>query len=186
MVSIKKRGQAALEFLTTYGWAFLVILVMISALGYFGILNPDRFLPERCNVGPEFACVEYAVFATPGSTSSDNANLLVILTNNIGQTLENMTINQYQVRNLRGDFSLAGDECNVTRDLAGSQDIELANTTIRAGENIYVKCNFRDAVVDQFGAVGSKVRIDLDIQYNALGAALPRPLATQVYATLQE
>jgi hypothetical protein len=35
----KKNVQEALDFLTTYGWAFLVILVMIGALAGFGILD---------------------------------------------------------------------------------------------------------------------------------------------------
>ena len=37
-----RKAQAALEFLTTYGWAFIVILIMIGALAYFGVLNPSR------------------------------------------------------------------------------------------------------------------------------------------------
>lgn len=44
---MKKKAQSALEFLTTYGWAFLVILIMIGALAYFGVLDPNRFLPEE-------------------------------------------------------------------------------------------------------------------------------------------
>ena len=44
----RKKGQAAMEFLMTYGWAILVVLVAIGALAYFGVLSPDRFLPERC------------------------------------------------------------------------------------------------------------------------------------------
>jgi hypothetical protein len=51
-----KRGQAALEFLTTYGWAFLVILVMIAALSYFGVLNPENYIPDSCNFGGLFSC----------------------------------------------------------------------------------------------------------------------------------
>ena len=31
------RAQAALEFLMTYGWAILVVLVSIGALAYFGV-----------------------------------------------------------------------------------------------------------------------------------------------------
>ncbi|MFC2016699.1 hypothetical protein ACFLUF_03190 [Chloroflexota bacterium] len=52
---IKNKAQAALEFLTTYGWALVVILVMIGALAHFGILSPSKFLPERCNFGVEIA-----------------------------------------------------------------------------------------------------------------------------------
>jgi hypothetical protein len=59
-----KRGQAALEFLTTYGWALLIILVMLGAIAYFGILNPSRFLPERCSTSPELSCVDYKIDST--------------------------------------------------------------------------------------------------------------------------
>ena len=58
------KGQAALEFLTTYGWAFLVILIMIGTLAYFGILSPGKALPNRCNIGSEFQCQDYQISAT--------------------------------------------------------------------------------------------------------------------------
>lgn len=41
-----KKSQAALEFLFTYGWAILVILVAIGALAYFGVLSPCKVYPE--------------------------------------------------------------------------------------------------------------------------------------------
>ncbi len=56
-----KKGQGALEFLMTYGWAFLVILIMIGALAYFGILDPTKFLPDRCSFGSEVTCRDTAV-----------------------------------------------------------------------------------------------------------------------------
>ena len=61
MFRIFKKSQAALEFLTTYGWAFLVILIMIGALAYFGILNPSKILPNRCSFGVEFQCLDYQI-----------------------------------------------------------------------------------------------------------------------------
>jgi len=64
MVLMPRKSQAALEFLTTYGWAFLVILIMIGALAYFGILNPTKVLPNRCNFGAEFQCVDYQMNAS--------------------------------------------------------------------------------------------------------------------------
>ena len=62
--SIYKKSQAALEFLTTYGWAFLVIWIMIGTLAYLGILSPGKILPNRCNFGSEFQCVDYQISAT--------------------------------------------------------------------------------------------------------------------------
>lgn len=36
----RMKGQAAMEFLMTYGWAILVVLACIGALTYFGVLKP--------------------------------------------------------------------------------------------------------------------------------------------------
>src|SRR3989338_1392836 len=58
------KSQAALEFLTTYGWAFLVVIIMIGTLAYFGVLNPGKILPNRCSFGAEFQCIDYQISAT--------------------------------------------------------------------------------------------------------------------------
>jgi hypothetical protein len=79
--NMNKRAQAALEFLTTYGWAFLVILIIIAAIAYFGILNPSKILPNRCNFGSEVQCLEYQISAT-GNTFK------LRLKNGIGESID--------------------------------------------------------------------------------------------------
>jgi hypothetical protein len=37
---MNKKGQSALEYLMTYGWALVVIVIVIAALFAFGIFNP--------------------------------------------------------------------------------------------------------------------------------------------------
>ena len=64
----RKKGQAALEFLMTYGWAILVVLAAIGALAYFGVLSPDRFLPEKCTLPSGIACLDFNWHATDGFT----------------------------------------------------------------------------------------------------------------------
>ena len=57
MTRASRSGQAALEFLITYGWAILAVLVAIGAITYF----TDGFgawAPDLCTVDPPFACVE--------------------------------------------------------------------------------------------------------------------------------
>lgn len=82
-----KKSQAALEFLTTYGWAFLVILIMIGTLAYFGILSPSRILPNRCNFGPEFQCSDYRIAAT--AIAPDPANSFRLkLKNGVGEAVD--------------------------------------------------------------------------------------------------
>ena len=38
-----KKSQAAMDFLMTYGWAILIVLIAIGALAYFGVLSPEKF-----------------------------------------------------------------------------------------------------------------------------------------------
>ena len=53
------RAQAAMEFLMTYGWAVLVVMAAIAALAYFGVLSPDRFLPEKCTLPAGVTCTNF-------------------------------------------------------------------------------------------------------------------------------
>ena len=52
-----KKAQAAMEFLMTYGWAILVVLAAIAALAYFGVLSPEKLLPEKCTLEPGITCL---------------------------------------------------------------------------------------------------------------------------------
>jgi len=53
----KKRGQFALEFLMTYGWAILVVLIAVSALAYMGVFNPSKTTSNRCISQTGIACI---------------------------------------------------------------------------------------------------------------------------------
>ncbi len=77
-----RRGQAALEFLTTYGWAFLVVLVMIGALAYFGVISPNKFLPERCNFQQEFFCKDFMI---------DTDETRFVLMNQLGSAVDTLS-----------------------------------------------------------------------------------------------
>ena|SRR3989338_3493350 len=80
---IKKKSQAALEFIMTYGWAILVVLVAIGALAYFGVLNPGNFLPSKCTLQPGIACVDHKVTPT---------TVTVYLRNSIGWDISGITV----------------------------------------------------------------------------------------------
>ncbi len=52
---VAKKQQSAIEFLTTYGWAILVIAIMISFL-YFFVLAPPNVVPTQCTTSSELHC----------------------------------------------------------------------------------------------------------------------------------
>lgn len=73
-----RHGQAAMEFLATYGWALLIILVAIGALTYMGIIDVSKTRPESCLLDQGFSCDNFAV-------QEGNATLRV--QNNFGREL---------------------------------------------------------------------------------------------------
>ena len=64
-ISKLKKGQAALEFLMTYGWAILVVMIVIGALAYFGVLNPTIMLPEKCTLQMGLYCKDHLISIAP-------------------------------------------------------------------------------------------------------------------------
>ena len=156
-----KKGQAALEFLTTYGWAFLVILVMIGALGYFGVLSPGNFLPQRCSVGPEFTCDDYQAIS-----NGTYANVSTILKNNLGEA---MTVSSTDFTATSGALPLS---CTVSP------------TTVSAGGQLTVTCSNATGATS-VPPIGDKVKFLIQGKYTPVGKTFDKPITAEIYATLQ-
>jgi len=82
---MNRRAQAALEFLMTYGWAILVVLIVIGALSYFGVLNPTILLPEKCTLQMGMYCKNHVIF--------DDNRIYFELENGMGKGLILTSIN---------------------------------------------------------------------------------------------
>ncbi|MBU0667339.1 MAG: hypothetical protein KKC26_08305 [Nanoarchaeota archaeon] len=78
---IAKKAQAAMEFLMTYGWAILIVMIAIVALAYFGVLDSADFLPERCLFPAGMDCVGYA------SADAMTETVKFVLQNNQGSDI---------------------------------------------------------------------------------------------------
>ena len=83
-----KKAQAAMEFLMTYGWAILVVLVAIGALAYFGVLNPSRFLPNSCTLTPGLSCTDFNAAVSGNSTT-----VTLIVRNGMGESIDLSSLN---------------------------------------------------------------------------------------------
>ncbi len=74
-----KKGQAALEYLMTYGWALVVIVIVIAALFAFGIFNPPA--AATCRGLDKLAYSDHAI-------SADANAIEVRIGNGAGSTIQ--------------------------------------------------------------------------------------------------
>ena len=105
-----KRGQAALEFLMTYSWAILVVIIVIGALAYFGVLNPSNLIPSTCTVSAGLSCDDYVL--------TEDGDASINLVNGLGRPIY---VTEYEVRNIN-DQSCAGDPGEWSTPTMGSPD----------------------------------------------------------------
>ena|SRR3989338_9098585 len=140
-----KKAQAAMEFLMTYGWAILVVLVVVGALAYFGVLNPSNLVPERCVLTAPLDCRAASALSTG---AADNVQLSV---RNIGS--RDITVKSLAVT---GDASvLPAGGCTKA---AGDQPLI-------AGGQITLNANVGGASCVFVKAAGAKVKLNTVITY---------------------
>ncbi len=54
--------QSAIEYLTTYGWAIMIMAVVLSALYFLGLFNPGTFAGQECLLPAGFSCTNIYLF----------------------------------------------------------------------------------------------------------------------------
>lgn len=77
-----KKGQAALEFLMTYGWAILAAIIVIGSLGSYFYFNQE---------GSSSLFVNAPFYGVAASATENTVNLEIA--NKGGETLSSVTIN---------------------------------------------------------------------------------------------
>src|SRR3989338_9454904 len=135
---IMKKSQAAMEFLMTYGWAILVVLVAIGALAYFGVLSPDRFLPYRCILPSGIACLDHEVRDVFGP---GNGEVYVVIKNSLGYDIKIVYLRASKCTSSTSEEIIKnGDQarltatgCTVTSGEKYSGDINITYTNADTG-----------------------------------------------------
>ena len=91
-----KKAQAAMEYLMVFGFGIAAVLIVVGTLAFFGVINPSKFMPERCVIGAGFRCVDFFIRGT---------TLMMKVENTLPKDL---TIKRLELVS----SSLAGGRCN--------------------------------------------------------------------------
>ena len=156
------KSQAALELLTTYGWAFLVIILLIGTLAYFGILNPSKILPGRCNFGAEFQCLDYQIVETG---AAPNPQIKLKMRNALGEPIDVTS------------FTITKDD--------GTTIACTPNSTVSSWPSGAVKDLGWTSCASTSWVAGEKSKVLITLRYNtvASGSSYGKDVKGEIYST---
>ena len=126
------KAQASMEYLMTYGWAILVILIILGGLAYFGVLNPQKLLPERCELQLGLRCKDYRVSAASNSISlavenGRGTDIMLVdvgaFSQELGVKCQNTTLLNMQTGNKFGMFLQNGASVSVIIPCQGADPL---------------------------------------------------------------
>ncbi|MEK6847353.1 MAG: hypothetical protein AABY16_04250 [Nanoarchaeota archaeon] len=152
----QKRGQAAMEFLMTYGWAILAAIVAIGVLAYFGVFSPGKLAGSSAIVNNPF-------YANSWQVTTANVNLE--MTNNGGDTLVVSLIT------VTGTGASASDDCTTG----------VISTTVNPG----VQQLFAVACTGATMAAGESYAGNIQITYTKSGSTLTQTSTGTIRSTVQ-
>ena len=114
-----KKSQSAIEFLTTYAWAFIILSVAIGSLYSFGILDFSKYLPQKCVFPSQFKCIDFSL---------DASEVKIKLVNNLG---EDIKVTETQIANAENTLDCTPP--SVPFDWTHSKDIDIEFSSCSGG-----------------------------------------------------
>jgi len=114
-----KRGQAALEYLTTYGWVLVIIVIVAAALYALGLLNPATYQPHTCTGFSSLTYTDHVI--------NSSGAMKLVLKNGVGKTITSANISSVKIDGTEKLSShtevtswAAGGEKTLSATLSGS------------------------------------------------------------------
>lgn len=146
-----------MEFLMTYGWAILAVMVMIGALAYFGVISPGRFQGDKCLFQAGMTCTDYSMVRATDNT----VNLNLVFENDIGQSINTIS-------GRAGN----GGACTTT---AG---------TVSPDNTFTLTCNGVPVGTGR-GTSGSTTKVNVTVIYRVVGGTYDRQATGDITAKVQ-
>ena len=162
-----RKAQAALEYIVTYGCGFLVIIVVVGGLAYFGLLSPTRYIPAKCDFGPQLECVDYKLERP--SAGAPSGRVYLRFRNSFGAD-----INIEGIGTPDGKIQLAenGNICNRP-------------CTIKKGDAPTTDFIFVNNNPDINLTQGDRITIPLVIMFNRTKGGPAHNITGEIFATVQ-
>ncbi|MDD5182461.1 MAG: hypothetical protein PHC66_04845 [Candidatus Nanoarchaeia archaeon] len=135
-----KKAQSALEYLLTYGWAILIVIIVGASLYALGVFNPGTFTGKRVTGFTQFQVIDHKL--------DDNGEMTLMIGNRLGKAVEvgNVSFEYkndvcYNATYASSHFTLGPNtELSITEDCTA----EWGNLDLRSSYSIIVDIEFDD------------------------------------------
>lgn len=145
-----KKGQAAIEFLMTYGWMLLVVLIVGALI--FSFVDFGSLLPSKLDLSNSFKGDAQRIVATAGSTT-DNLQFVVKF---VGSSANQVSMGGGQ-QNIALD-AIGGKNCTLER--INTNDAEYNDSGVTTPVTFI---NGQEAVVTFSCDVGGSALVEGDV-----------------------
>lgn len=163
---MNKRAQASVEFFSTYGWVFFIILLMIAAVSYFGVMKPEVFVPQRCLFASDITCDDFIITSTQVDDKQVGV-LLLTLRQTLGRSvyIENLQCkDEVFGSDSLGYYHEPGSSFSDTTYILSKISETNKVRQWDPGEKITLKCHFSKAGVNPFeGHIGETAHIPVTV-----------------------
>jgi|GEM_PF-656912 hypothetical protein len=180
-----RHAQAAMEFLMTYGWAILVVLIALASLVYFNVLSPKSVLPDQCALFAGMTCSSpFSGFWSPSPPGPPIFHLVKFnVQNGLGYTMQNTTVRLYLPSTTlpTGELGVSFTAPANTKDCTG---VVTADPPFAFGIDQLVSCGF---VIGTPYTAGSVLKGQIQIQWIDKGGNIRTrtgSIATSVQSTI--
>lgn len=117
-----------MEYLMTYGWAILIVLVVGGVLYYYGIFSPGGMMPKKgCPSG------QITIDAADWNYDADAGNMSLIVGNKVGDPI---TISEVNVSTADGSDLATPDETVGTGEKSGEISVSDLPDTGSTGDSV--------------------------------------------------
>lgn len=138
-----RKGQAAIDYLTTYGWALVILSVAIAAIYMFLDNKADVPIPDQCSFGDSFNCPDTLINGT-------SKIITLTLVNAIGT-----------------EITLAGLQCTYVG--VAVMDKSMEDVKVGPGERFTISCDMSSTNA----VFKKKSKFDVSIVYFKKGMSFP-------------
>ena len=154
------KAQSAMEYLMTYGWAILIIAVVLAALDFLGVFNGNTFIGSSCLATPGYLC------SNPVMTANANGpNLLSFnFEQDTGQTIYDVSF----------ACSASSNSSTGMPNANTANVFQFATSAISSGSQLNIsgmQCYGSNANLFQDNPIGTVFSGTLWIQYTTVPAS---------------